>query len=959
MRFALGEQPHHTVAVNLPKAAAAGVRDAQDILNAIPKDARTRPGESWGATQGRIREWIEKQGGPKQAYDALLALKREWTPLETGVGQELMRWFASQKDNESLATLSRQVMRNVTDEGRMLNYMKTFQRETPEGFLLFLEKLALDAEVTLTQADRMDAQLLQRWMANGGLNEAELAQASPALHGWIAKTEPYVARGEIELDMIGTAKALDMVAQKQSAGFRQKFRALQRISMLSNPKTHIRNIIGNIMVAMGDALAEPIARGADKLLAKSTGQSTFSGGFLDTLKAFASGAGEGLTRARIDRATGIETMSGRYQEGIAGRGPAFDAAGAKTTAGRAVAGFFNSVDELIGYGLSIGDAWALFGGYRAAEMQMTKAAGLDAPTPEIIQAAWDSAFRKTFRDNNAITKSLEAVRNGAGVLGDIIAPYVRTPANVLKVSLEYSPIGFVEAISKCLFGKSSLAGLKARGESTLSLQRDIAELFGRGAVGTALMMLGMAAGAAGWVSGDDEENQKERAYQKAKGVLANSFRICDTYLDASSLQTLSVPLVAGGAVGAAMQGEAVDWTQLLSAAVRVGNTALEMPVLQGVEELFSGNYSEEGITLGLISLAADAVQQVIPFASLSRQAARALDPYARTTAEIDKEGLAKQIAESRNELLSIAPGLRERLPQRYDTLGEAVHNDASEGLGGRLFNAFLNPFNTSRAKETDVTAEIDRLYGETMDRSVLPRLAPYDVTQDGARYDLTSAERQSFQQAEGKTTNELLEAIFAAPEYQNAPLEQQVDMVMRALDYSSAGAKEAFLAARGVEYADGGWMQKVRELAAAGVSEAEGILYREALAGIEEEGEAAGLPKKDINRAKRDYLYSLPLAADKKAALDAAFIDDGKYIPEEYEVDYGDNERFLLTQMTETAREKWPKAQAWGMTAEEYNQYYPLVANSNKRKAERIADLVAAGMSEAQAAYFWKLINNK
>ena len=952
--------PHRTVAETLPGAAETGVRDAETLLSAVPEGAETRAGESWTGTQERIGAWIKKQGGPEGAKSRLLQTKGELTATEIGAAQELARYYAAQGDTSATADMVGVFLEGATDLGRALNYIKTLNRDTPEGFLLALERMIRrDGGEELSAADKADILLVQKWAQQGGrLDETDAAQASTSLRKWLDKAAPYIERGEADPGLLAAAKAVNIASSKQKSTFRQKFRTLQRISMLSNPKTHVRNVLGNAVMLAGEAISSPISMAADALLAKKTGQSTYSKDMLGALKAFGQGAKQGMQQAAMDYRLGIDTLGNRYQEGLRGNAPAFDAEGAKTAFGRAAAGFFNRIDDAIGFALSAGDAWALVGSYESAKQQMMRANGLSEPTAEIIDAAWAVAYRRTFRDSNAATRAMESVRNGLKLPGDIVAPYVRTPTNVVKVGLEYSPLGVVEAVGKAFFGKSSLKALLEQGESTLSLQREIAELFGRGMVGTGLMMLGILLGREGLISGDREENQKESFYQSAIGMLENSLLLGDAYYDMNFLQTAFVPLIAGAAAGNSLEDGEMDWAALLDAAGRIGNTALSMPVLEGVAELLSGNYSKESLITGLIGLATDAMTNVLPARSLLRQTAAALDPYARSTAAPELEGAERLLAEMRNEIMYSIPGLRERLPMRYDTLGNPMMNDASETTAGRIFNAYLNPFNSSRLQETDVTRGIDELYAATQDRSVLPRSAPYDVAADGIRYDLSGEERQEFQRMQGQTSNDALAAAFALDSFQDASPELQQDIVEAIYDYATDRAKDDFLTGRGVAYESAAWMEKTRELAEVGISEGEAIVYRKVFQDMEEDAQARGLSGKETNREIRDYIKSLPLSEQEKEALDKAFVSDLTIIPQEYDVDYGSDESFLLTQMSSAAQEKWERARDWGMSAEEYGRYYPLAASS-KKKAERIADLIAAGMSEEQAQYFYRLITSK
>lgn len=952
--------PHRTVAETLPGAAEAGVRDAETLLSAVPEGAETRAGESWTGTQERIGAWIKKQGGPEEAKSRLLQTKGELTATEIGAAQELARYYAAQGDTSATADMVGVFLEGATDLGRALNYIKTLNRDTPEGFLLALERMIRrDGGEELSAADKADILLVQKWAQQGGrLDETDAAQASASLQKWLKEATAYAERGWTDVEAVAAAKAVNIAASHQKSTARQQFRTMQRISMLSNLKTFLRNYLGTGWNVVSEAINSPIAYGVDALLKKKTGQSTYSADVLGTLKAFTRGAIRGTKQSIADYRLGVDTLGDRYHEGLKAQTPAFDAVGARTGLGRRTAAFFNAVDDFIGFMLSVGDAWALVGSYESAKYQMMRANGLSEPTAEIIDAAWRHAERMTFRDNNGLTRRIEAIRNLGGLAGDATAPFVKSPVNVIKVSMEYSPIGVVEAVGKALFGKSSLKATLERGDSTLNIQRDIAELMGRGLISPALMLLGAFLGRAGVISGDGEDNAKERYYQQMLGRMENSILMGNKLYDISFLQLQTTPIMAGAAIGADLKDGEIDWAAMLQAAQKVGNTALDMPVLQGVQDLLSNNASPESIMLGLFGLAVESATDAMPFSSLLRQTAAALDPYARSTAAPDKNAAARILTEVKNNIMYKIPGLRERLPMRYDTLGNPMMNDASETTAGRIFNAYLNPFNSSRLQETDVTRGIDELYAATQDRSVLPRSAPYDVAADGMRYDLSGEERQEFQRIQGQTSNDALAAAFALESFQDASPELQQDIVEAIYDYATDRAKDDFLTGRGVAYESAAWMEKTRELAEAGISEGEAIVYRKVFQDMEEDAQARGLSGKETNREIRDYIKSLPLSEQEKEALDKAFVSDLTIIPQEYDVDYGSDESFLLTQMSSTAQEKWERARDWGMSAEEYSRYYPLAASS-KKKAERIADLVAAGMSEEQAQYFYRLITSK
>lgn len=132
----------------------------------------------------------------------------------------------------------------------------------------------------------------------------------------------------------------------------------------------------------------------------------------------------------------------------------------------------------------------------------------------------------------------------------------------------------------------------------------------------------------------------------------------------------------------------------------------------------------------------------------------------------------------------------------------------------------------------------------------------------------------------------------------------------------------------------------ITETADAGIDPATAILYKYSDA------------KSD---AKREMLMNDPdLTADQKKALDLALISDKS------KIDYTNEQTFALSHLSDAGQEKWAKAEAWGMPYEDYVKYYPICSKSGKgmTKAVVIQNLIDAGMSQRDAYNFWDLIRN-
>ena len=184
-----------------------------------------------------------------------------------------------------------------------------------------------------------------------------------------------------------------------------------------------------------------------------------------------------------------------------------------------------------------------------------------------------------------------------------------------------------------------------------------------------------------------------------------------------------------------------------------GNTLFEQSMLSGLSELFGGN---DGFMPAVANAVLDLPSQFVP--TLSKQAAELTDPYARRTAT------GSMTDKAANKVLARIPGASKTLEPVVDVLGRDVKR-----YGGKnnLFNVFLNPANVNIANPTAETKEIWRLYEETGDVGVFPKVAPNTFTYGGTSYSLTAKEQTQFQRVMGQETEKALQELFAGNSYDN------------------------------------------------------------------------------------------------------------------------------------------------------------------------------------------------
>lgn len=954
-----------------PKAEHKTSQKQGDLITELGEEVKELSDEDKFYTQKAMTETyqeasdrIKKKGGVDKVYASLMST-RDWNAKQMNEATVILSRLSRGGDSRSTQALLPKYLEQQKNLGQAINAFKLLRRYMPDAVASITQSIARDLNVELTQEELDDIKLCDEIIQDGFISRSVRERASSTLSEWLTDASKYVNRNQLDAETAAYAAAMTLVTSKQPATARQKFRALQRISLLSNPKTHFRNILGNLAEQAGSVMSRPAADATDRFMAKITGQRTFgSGGG----HAFARAVADSLERAVMDNALGINTVGNKFDEDTTDRNnlaqlvrqSAFDEH-TQNAIRNGINKAANDIDKLIGLGLSLGDAPFLIGTYESALEQIMNANPdllVDGEaTAEMMDTAWDVAFRRTFRDNNAVVKSLSRIRNAIPFGGETIAPYVQTPVNVVLTAIQYSPIGFGEAICKAFLGENSMRVKLDKGESTMKVQRQIAELVGRGALGTACMLIGAVLASAGKITGDDDDidSQKEKNWNTATGRRGSSIKVGDTYIDPSSLQSLSTPIMAGAAAYQSGRDENDETNRIIDilaaaakASMKMGNTMLEMPVLQGVSDLFSGNYDNGEILAGALGLAGNAITQVVPFGSLLKQAGKAVDPYSRAQSEINTKGPGERVLKSTvNNLKTMTPWTRETLPERYDVLGNPIKNDASEGALGRIYNSFLNPFSTSKENANEVTDEIDRLYAALKDTDVLPTAAGNSISYGGEKYKFNAAEKQEYQRIEGESNSEILSSLVNSEAYDRLSDEEKGKILENVYKYSANKAKAAYLEKQGVEYeSDAKWMDSIDAIVESGVDIGDAIIYRYEISNIN-----------NNHDEQVHYINSLPLTASQKEVLDDAFVDKywpGKYIDEDR--DYTNADTLALSMTSDSGREKYKNrfSGTWrgvsgntysGMTGEEFGLFYDAY-NEGSNAAEKVEAIKQMLMEE-------------
>lgn len=803
------------------------------------------------------------------------------TAVDVAEGFILLKRFQDAGDHDSAVEVLRKLREMGTSAGQTVQAFSLLGRLTPEGMAVYAQK----------ELDAARAEMVKKHGEAWAEKRAEMFELTPEevafIRGNIEKAS-MLPEGRDKNVLI--AEIASLIESKLPTNILRQLKAYTRNAMLLNPKTMLRNVIGNAIMMPAYAVQDFIGAGADRLLSKITGVRTKgalpSGGV-------GKAALKGVYESYDDFRRKINTRQSNGDRFEIGRGDSFrryrqeqlKAASPARRAAMRLSNALNMVDRVTGFLLDVGDRPFFEYHFTSSLNNQLKLNHATEPTAEMIELATTEALQRTWQDDNALTKAVTSLRNSLNFgkewgLGSIIVPFTKTPANLTKALIEYSPLGLVNTVANA-------ARLYTRSRKSKSFdpktQKAFVDSLSKAITGTLAMALGGVLANMGILSGGDDDkdrdlaafeknilgtapysvtvNGRSYAYDWAQPI-GGLFAISADYVQ--NVKNGNDPMVSGlDALGAG--GNAI-----LNALTTGGNVLFEQSFLQGVSQLFA----EEGFVAGLIESASGAASQFVPTA-LS-QIAQMIDPYARTSFEY------RNIPQTTvNKALSKIPGARENLTPVVDVLG---HDVESYGGNNSLFNVFFNPANLYSETATRAALEIYRVYEETGDLSVIPRLAPYYLSYEGERYSFTAAERAEYQRTAGRTNEELVNELLRSNAYGSLSDEDQAGVLSLAADYANALAKYEYLKGHNVSYKRDGWMLEAEAATGAGLSAGDYLLayflQQDVRSGLKyQTGDKAG---ETIPNSKSllvmEAIYSIPGLTDKQREYLFECFDVGKSV---------------------------------------------------------------------------------
>jgi hypothetical protein len=587
--------------------------------------------------------------------------------------------------------------------------------------------------------------------------------------------------------------------------FGQKLSTSQTIAQLLNPKTIVRNALGNEMFYRVEQINKLLATPVDIVKSKITGgertivftmnkQGQYWKNWLTGAKAGWKGVNPmGLTtaydlgpqafRSKWNPLTYLEKSLGATLR-------SFDHAGYM----RAYNGTLEELATLK----------AINQGLKGQARKEAIAQFIREADENMIQIADSYGKYATFQDNTMLSNALTKVKKGMnkvstlGVtdefgLGDLVLKYPKTPGNLVMRALEYSPAGLVRS-AYLLKGLKQVKSAQNEREFYLSLTRAITGTGG-------FSLLGYVLADKGILTPGGSSDYELASLEKSAGKQPHSVNISalgrfvtsgfnldkagteegDTFISYDWAQPVSMAISLGTGVSqsAKENGELSIGGAAKGAFDSATNTILEMSVLGGLKDFLS-SYQGKKPSDYLVNPLKGAAGSFVP--TLSNQIRQVSNNEAKTTYS------PNLLPEIKNRAINRIPGAEKTLPPAYDTLGnqrQTYQNDSNN-----WFNVFLNPSFVSKYNPSPEAEFVLNAINQTGDKNLAPRMPQKKL--DGEK--LTSEQYAKMQRIMGEEARRGLAEIMYMEGGDPEELSKAIEKVLRE---AGKTAREAIRAERG------------------------------------------------------------------------------------------------------------------------------------------------------------------
>jgi len=247
----------------------------------------------------------------------------------------------------------------------------------------------------------------------------------------------------------------------------------------------------------------------------------------------------------------------------------------------------------------------------------------------------------------------------------IVVPFVRTPTNIMKYTLERTPLAYMS-------GKIR-ADIRAGGARA-------AQAHARVALGSMIMMTMADMAMEGTITGAGPLDPKVRASLQSTGWQPYSVKIGDRYYQYKRLDPIGMLVgLAADTAEILANAEEEDGGRLVGAGViALANNLASKTYMSGIYD-FIGAIDPSNPTSDPMKYLANMTTSIMPYSSFLRNIAATADPVMRDARDGGDDAVGAYLDTIVNNIKKGIPGMSDTLPPRRDLWGEEI--STASGIG--------------------------------------------------------------------------------------------------------------------------------------------------------------------------------------------------------------------------------------------------------------------------------------
>lgn len=799
--------------------------------------------------------------------------------VDIAVGERLIQYYSKVGDKTNLQEAIQATAMAGTNAGKTVQALSMLNHQTPEGQATWIQRsvdkmnneLAKKKGGTITKDSEGNIKVINK-LGKDITDKVDLFDLNPEM------IEKITSSKDKETMYKNIDSVYEELGEQVPKSTIEKIDSWRYFSMLANPRTHIRNMVGNVAMGKTQRIKDKLAGGIEGIVNKFNPE-------MERTKtiAFANKKTKEFVKEdfkNIDVQSRLELNENKYnpQSRLQNSRKTFKHDIFEKTLGK----LFNLNDNL----LEAEDGLGLKSSYKKALADYITSNKIDVDNitdKQLSKArnyAIEQAKEATFHQANSIATFINQANNVKYLKNfkDAILPFVKTPLNVAKSGLEYNPTGLLKTIT--------VDTVKLR-KGDITVNKYIDNL-SKGLTGTGIAVLGYALADAGMLKASGGDDDKKENYDEATGSQSYSIEIAGKTYSLDWLAPVGIPLFTGAEAYSIKNTKKNEKSSISSDDNKKENQLLnslenwangmaksispmsEMTMISGLTSALS-SYNEDKFSAMGTNAVKSYVNQFVP--TLIGQIAKTSDEYERSTTSTKTDLLQKAIDQTKLQITSKIPGLRKTLPVKTDIWGNKQKQE--ENLPIRALNNFINPSTVKEVTKDKVDNEINNLYSKNGEKSILP-VSSIDktFTIDGTTYRMTSEEYSKYKTDYGKNSYNLINNLISTKQYQKLTDNQKQKAIENIYTYVKEKNKVNYAKSVNKEVKTSTLYNTLEDLKKHGGEQSDYLSYIAKTEGISKDKEKEEiLANADYSDTTKSIIYKTAINSRDKKYLDLEKID--------------------------------------------------------------------------------------